>query len=362
MKTKSIIQSDALAVVSPIKRCSAALSVGVGKTLLGLTHMNQIRDDFSKFLVVAPKRSIFQSWKDEAVKMNLGHLISHIRFSTYLSLSKQDLDYDYVYLDEVHNLKFSHKQWLTKYTGGILGLTGTKPNSKFSEHYKMIEEFCPIVYEYVTDDAISDSILNDYRIIVHFAELDSRKNIKVEKKGQIWYASEESTYNYWTSRLVGAMGKEAQICRIMRMKCLMDFKSKETLINNLHTKYADDAIKTIFFANTKAQADRLCHHSYHTGNKYSEQNLEAFKKGHIFSMSCVLQLSEGINIPGLRQLFILHSYGKGSAKLKQRIGRGLRLNPDETCTVHLFCYRNTVDEQWVRESLQDFDQSKITYK
>lgn len=362
MKTKTIIQAEALAVISPLKRCSAALSVGVGKTLLGLTHMNQIRDDFSKFLVVAPKRSIFQSWVDEAVKMNLGYLIPHLHFSTYLSLSKQKSDYDHIYLDEVHNLKLSHKPWLLNYTGSILGLTGTKPKNKFSEHYKMIEEFCPVVCDYVTDDAISDNILNDYRIIVHFVDLDSQKNIKVEKNNQVWHTSEESTYNYWTNRIVGAMGKEAQICRIMRMKSLMDFRSKEVALMKIRAIYNKDDVKTLLFANTKNQADRICSYSYHTGNGDSEENLIAFKKGRISSLSCVLQLSEGINIPELNQLFIIHSYGKGSAKLQQRIGRGLRLNPNDICTVHLFCYRNTVDEQWVRESLQDFDQSKITYE
>ncbi len=359
MKSKEEIQDDVLKQIAPLKRCGVALSVGIGKTLLGLRHMNSQYNDFSKFLVVAPKKSILKSWVDEAVKFKLSHLIPQIQFTTYLSLKKQSLDYDTVYLDEAHNLKFGHEAWLNWYKGNIVGLTGTPPKSQYSEHYKMVEKYCPIVYTYLTDNAIDDDILNDYKIIVHYLNLDERKNIKVEKKGMVWYASELSTYNYWTNRLDEVMGKDEQICRIMRMKCLMDFRSKEVLAKEILDECKD---KTIVFANSKIQADRVWDKSYHSGNNNSERNLGNFKTGAIDKLSAVLQLSEGINIPKLKELIIMHSYSSGSAKLPQRIGRGLRLNPDDLCTVHILCYRNTVDEDWVRESLKSFDQSKIEYR
>lgn len=42
-------------------------------------------------------------------------------------------------------------------------------------------------------------------------------------------------------------------------------------------------------------------------------------------------------------------------------GRLLRLNPDDKATVHILCYKDTVDEKWVEEALEDLDQSKITW-
>jgi hypothetical protein len=39
----------------------------------------------------------------------------------------------------------------------------------------------------------------------------------------------------------------------------------------------------------------------------------------------------------------------------------LRLNPDQTATVHLLMYQNTVDEQWVTQALDAFDPAKISY-
>lgn len=42
-------------------------------------------------------------------------------------------------------------------------------------------------------------------------------------------------------------------------------------------------------------------------------------------------------------------------------GRLLRLNPNETAVIHILCYKNTVDEQWVNTALEDLDQTKIKY-
>jgi len=118
--------------------------------------------------------------------------------------------------------------------------------------------------------------------------------------------------------------------------------------------------KCIIFANTQYQADTICSHSYHSGNKNSEDNLELFSDGRIDKLSCVLQLSEGVSIPGLKQGIILHAYGN-NRKSSQRIGRLLRLNPTETATCHILCYKDTVDEGWVKSALQEFDQNKIKY-
>jgi superfamily II DNA or RNA helicase len=78
-------------------------------------------------------------------------------------------------------------------------------------------------------------------------------------------------------------------------------------------------------------------------------------------LSCVEQLSEGVNIPNLKNAIILHSYSGGSPKFVQRFGRLLRLSPDQTSTIHILCYKNTVDEKWMQDNLKSFDQNKITY-
>ena len=118
--------------------------------------------------------------------------------------------------------------------------------------------------------------------------------------------------------------------------------------------------KCIVFANTQEQADKLCRFSYHSGNKTSEVNLDKFKSGDISKLSCVLQLNEGVNIPDLKQGIIMHAYGN-ERKSAQRLGRLLRLNPDEKAIIHILCYTNTVDETWVIQALDQYDKNKITW-
>ena len=129
-KTRDDIQSEALKVAISNNRCTLAIGMGVGKTYIGLKYieyMQYIKKSGLKVLIAAPKKSIIQNWKDEADKFNLSNLLNNVTFTTYLSLVKQDVDYDVVILDECHSLLSSHLPYLTSINSKILGLTGTPP-------------------------------------------------------------------------------------------------------------------------------------------------------------------------------------------------------------------------------------------
>jgi superfamily II DNA or RNA helicase len=352
------IQTEAVNATEGKQRCTIVLGTGVGKTLVGLKHMEKHYSPLRSILVVAPKLSIISSWRYEAEKFNMSRLLENVTFTTYLSLNKHHPgEYDCIYFDEVHSLLDSHKTFLDNYSGMVLGLTGTPPKHKSSEKGKLVQEFCPVVYTFKADDAIESGIINDYQIIVHEIKLDTAKNYRVKTKNNDFMSSELQNYGYWSNRIDTTPGA-THIVRVMRMKAMMEYASKEK-----YAKALLDSItsKCIVFANTQDQADRLCTHSYHSSNPDSETNLQDFKAGDITKLSCVLQLNEGVNIPGLKQGIILHAYGN-ERKSSQRIGRLLRLNPDDKAIIHILCYIGTVDEKWVKESLEDFDQSKIVWK
>ncbi len=362
MSKRELIQQEAIDTALKYKRCGLAISMGVGKTLIGLRYLeHQLnQEEMTTALVVAPKVSIFESWKEDAVKFEINPLVMNsVYFSTYLSLGKHDLnDYDVIILDECHSLLDSHLLALQGYQGKILGLTGTPPRHRNSEKGQMVERFCPIVYRYITDDAVDDKILNDYKIQVHYLPLSTDKTMRVENKGRVWYTSERDSYEYWTRRVNEAKTvKEKQITSVMRMKAMMDFPSKEQYATFLLDCTKD---KCIIFANTIAQARRLCFYTYDSENSSSEENLLLFKEGKLRRLSCVLQLNEGINVPDLKAGIILHAYGN-ERKSSQRIGRLLRLNPDDCATVHILCFKDTVDEKWVNQALSDFDPGKIEH-
>ena len=357
---KNEIQKQALESTENKQRCGIVMGTGVGKTLVGLRHMSKTTTALMKVLVVAPKRSIFTSWKDDAIKFGMEKLLDRITFSTYLSINKHDPnDYDAVYLDECHSLLDSHRGFLQLFKGKILGLTGTPPKRTWTEKGKMVNEFCPIVFTFKADDAIGHGILNDYKIIVHELYLSDANTYQVKTKHKSFMSSESKNYAYWSTRLDTAAGN-VHMLRVMRMKAMMEYPSKEQYARLLFADIKSKNSKCILFANTQDQADRLCQYSYHSNNVDSDNNLEMFKSGLINQLSSVMQLNEGVNIPELKQGIIMHSYGN-ERKSSQRIGRLLRLNPDDTAIVHILCYKNTIDEKWVKDALEEFDQSKITW-
>lgn len=360
MTKREEIQKEALDLAIRNKRCGLAISMGVGKTLIGLLYIDHFQGGNMgklKVLVVAPKLSIFDSWRSDAEKFNIA--LDNVEFTTYLSLNKKNPhDYDMVLFDECHSLLQPHTLFLAAYSGRVLGLTGTPPRYHQSEKGQMVQRYCPILYKYITDDAVDDKILNDYRIFVHYLPLSTDNTLPVKAGNKSFTTSERKSYDYWSTRVVQAQTKkQEQIGSVMRMRVMMDFRTKEDYAKMLVSEIED---KCIVFCNTQDQADRICTHSVHANNPAADANLQAFKDGTISELSCVLQLNEGINIPNLRAGIILHAYGN-ERKSSQRIGRLLRLNPDDTAMVHILCYKNTVDERWVREALKDLDQDKIKH-
>jgi len=352
------IQFEALAATDSKQRSSICLGTGVGKTLVGLNYIERNSTPLMKILVVAPKKAIFQSWKDDAEKFSMQHLLDRIVFSTYLSLNKKDpKDFDIVCLDECHSLLDSHRGFLQLYKGKVLGLSGTPPRYKDSEKGRLVQEFCPVVYTFKADQAIENGILNDYQIVVHQINLSTEKDYFVKMSNKQFMTDEDSNYVYWSRRIDVGSGN-MHMLRVMRMKAMMEYPSKEKYAKKLMDSIDN---KCILFANTQAQADKLCSYSYHSNNKDSEENLQMFKDGEITKLSTVLQLNEGVNIPNLKQGIIMHAYGN-ERKASQRIGRLLRLNPDDKAIVHILCYVGTVDEKWVTDALEGFDQSKVVWK
>jgi superfamily II DNA or RNA helicase len=210
--------------------------------------------------------------------------------------------------------------------------------------------------DYTTAEAVLAGLLNDYRLVMHRLPLSTVRDYQLTfKSGSQHLTSERENYHYWTTRLANATQDSlpVDILRITRMQALMHYPGKGHYMAHLASQYTEKAL--LFTCNRQQAA-----HTYHSKNKESQQNLARFNTGEIQRVACVAQLSEGISIPNLRVGIIWHAFGN-ERKAAQRIGRLLRLNPDQTATVHLLMYQDTVDEQWVTQALEAFDPAKISY-
>ncbi len=291
------------------------------------------------------------------------HLLERIEFVTYISLTKKNpKDYSIVVLDEAHTTKYSHEEFLIDYEGRILGLTGTPPRYAFSEKGQMMTKYYPIQYTYTVNEAVEEEILNNYRIFVHKIPLNNANNISIKAGNKVFYTSEAKNYEWLTSQLNGAVGtNEIFRKRIFMLNSLKKFTSKLDFVRFIANAVPEDQ-KCLIFANTIDQANMLCKFSHHSNNHkiVNTKNIEMFSSGEVTRLSAVEQLSEGITVPNLKHIVIMHSYAN-EKKAAQKIGRALRLTANETSTIHVLCYENTVDEDWVIEALSDFDESKIKW-
>lgn len=348
---KTEIQNKALQEALKFRRSGIVLSVGAGKTKLGLMYLNTVK---GKTLILVPKLPIIDSWKNDAVKFNYQSILKDITFSTYLSLKKHNLnDYQNIVLDESHSLMSHHADYLKYFQGNILGLTGTPP--KRGEKYDVMQKIYPTRFVFKTDKAVDIGMLNDYKIFVHRLHLSTTKDILVKN----FMVSERNTYEWSTRQLASAPTEKARMfASIRRLNYLKQFKTKENYVKEL-VKKIPEAEKCIIFANTIEQAERLCSYSHHSGQK--EDYLEAFQEGIITRLSCVEQLSEGVNIKDLKHAVIMHSFSSSSPKAKQKFGRLMRLAVNELAHIHILCYVDSVDEKWVEGVLEDFNKDKIFY-
>lgn len=357
MDTRELVIHKVLTTILPLTRCTAALGTGIGKTFIGLKHMDdRFRKGKRRFLVVAPKLSILDTWKSEAVKFEFDYLLPYVSFTTYLSLTKlHPEDFDVIYLDECHSLLYSHELWLSAYGEEILGLTGTPPVYDMSEKGTMVNRFCPVVFEYGVDEAVNSDILNDYNILVHSIPLGTKNDYLVKTVNKSFMTSEQKSYAYWTDQVEGAQSEKSKM--LMRLKRMSNMKMFPSKLNYARALARTLTEKTLIFCNTQLQADMILPNSYHCKNPKNKENLDLFKTGQIIQMSCVQQLNEGVNIPGLKECIIMHAYAN-EYQARQKIGRMLRLNPSDVATIHVLMYRNTIDEKWVRTALEGFDDTK----
>jgi superfamily II DNA or RNA helicase len=372
-RRKQALQDQVLATIQGRRLAGIALTMGLGKTLIGLRDMARLLAEgklpdqsFGKpFLVAAPTQAILDSWPQEAQKFGLAHLLDHLEFTTYRSLAKTLAagTYHKLYLDECHALKDSHEPGLkahVKQKRSILGLTGTPPAQPNSEKGRLVATYCPILVDYTTDEAVLAGLLNDYRLVVHRLPLSTVRDYQLTfKSGSQLLTSERENYHYWSKRLANANQDQLPVetLRILRMHALMNYPSKGRYMARLASQFTE---KVLLFTCNQEQAEQQADHTYHSKNKESQQNLAKFNTGEIQRLACVAQLSEGISIPNLQVGIIWHAFGN-ERKAAQRIGRLLRLNPDQTATVHLLMYQDTIDEQWVAQALDAFDPAKISY-
>jgi superfamily II DNA or RNA helicase len=349
------------------------LPTGTGKSVLTIKILNKYQ---GKYLLVTPTIVLHKvDWKNEFIKFDSEELYNQLDKCCYVSLHKYNMnDYDGIILDEAHH--FSAKQWyeFIKYlpileNKKIICLTATPGKFGFTKRtlHTLIKGN---VFEYGVEEAVDNELVNDFRIHVIYNTLDSvTKNSNGGNKNSPFLTTEKSNYEYLTTTIddlkksmetTEGKVKNLQFYQIMirkRAKLLYDLESKVNLVLKF-LKDFDSSKKRLIFARTIEVAERLEPHSVHSKSKIDW--LTDFRLGKINSISSVDMLLEGVNLPGTEVGIITSPYAE--RKFIQSLGRCLRNPLNVISHYYIFCTKDTVEEDWLKSSLEDINKEKIIYE
>jgi superfamily II DNA or RNA helicase len=344
MGFRELVQKEAVETALANTKGTLDLSVRLGKTKIGL----DIAKEFKSVLVAYPNNSIKNSWVEDSLKFDID--ITHIDFTTFRSLEKQNLSlYDCIIVDESHDLAQNNFLFLLQNRiNRIYSLTGTPPVK--GEKKFLMDKLFPIIYSKKLDETTGKTN-KDYRIIVHLLEPNTENNILL-KSGKKW--SEFAQINFW-EKLYKDSPNFNNMLRIIHSIAYSKTKFEYA------KKLAKELNRCLIFLETKKQCDELKYPSYYSGNKKSDENLSDFQSTKINKLSTLMQLKAGITFTNLDKMILLHTYSN-NARSAQKIGRCLNFAEGVVAEINIICLKGTRDEDWVKNALKEYDQTKITWQ
>ena len=161
----------------------------VGKTKIAIECLRA--GGFDKVLVTVPTNDLKDTWEMEMQKWS--YYNSNLKVICKASLKKEvDNLYDLILIDECHDLSVSQMGFLALHNCKKLGLSGTVgPKSKFDlKDYLNLRE----IYLFSIDDAVDSNIISDYRIYLHYVNLDSNQKVMVGTSKKQWMSNEVAQY------------------------------------------------------------------------------------------------------------------------------------------------------------------------
>lgn len=323
---------------------TAVMPMRSGKTVVGL----KLADYYEEVLVAYPNKSIAEAWKGDAEKF--GFDISHVTFTTFASLDKQDLrKYDAVIIDEIDQLSEAKWQFIYQNRPKILnGLTGTIPRKGTRKRF-FIEALTPVRYERTIDE--TTGVLNKpYHIYVHLVNPSEIRNIS-KKSGGMW--SEKAKINFFESK-----SDESFPMMLKLIQSIAGSPTKWAKLRELLTGFD----RCLVFVETIQQCSEICRYGYHSKNsdEVNKENLRMFNDGEINFLATVNQLNAGVTFPNLNKAVLLHTYAS-SSKAAQRIARTLNFLEGEKAELHIICLNHTRDIVWTRKGLDYYGSENITW-
>lgn len=368
-KVKSRLQAEANLLHRYAGRWGLiCMATGVGKSKTAIDAIKSLvafKPD-AKVLIVVPTTKLRDvTWMDEFKEWGAEEIWNaNVTKICYASMHKINGEvYDFIVLDEVHNLTEKSAEFFTFNTvSSCMALTATPPENTLKQ-LLLSKLKIELVYQITLDDAVELGVVAPYEITVIQTELDAvRRNVEAGRKDKRFFTTEFKNYEYYASiensEDPNVRMKATKHFYINRMRFIYNLNSKLEAAQWLLQNIIPFNRRTLIFCGSIKHAEKLCLHSYHS--KSGTEGYDKFIAMEIDRMSCVEALNEGHNIPEVDIAFIDQLNSNG-LDLIQRIGRIIRFRVGHVGRIIILCVKGTVDEKWVRRAVDNLDKTKIRW-
>ena len=328
------------------------LAPRVGKSKICISLLK--REKVKKVLWVTPSTKLRdEDIPNEFIKWKAKVLLNNADIICYASLEEYKGNYDVIVLDEYQYITESNSQPLLngriKYKR-IIGLSGTHP--KHIEKQDILDKLnLKILVKVRIDEAAEKGLIADYNINIVTCETNNViKNIKAGNKEKTWMQTEREAYNYLSKNIF------EPFFVIKRMRFIYDSLTKEMVAKRLISSL--NGRKMVFCASIK-QAERLGNgNTYHS--KRNNVSLQKFINKEIDDLYCVNSGGVGFTYEGVDDFIIIQANSDKKGETTQKLARSL-LNQENGYKgrIWFICLVDTKDRDWLKEALQDFDETKI---
>jgi superfamily II DNA or RNA helicase len=355
-------QADSVSIIKERNYCGILkVAPRVGKTKIVL---DSIRDKEGDVLVACPRSPVEASWYKEIEKWGT---TSRIKIINHRSLHKESFGkYSLIVIDEIHMLSDYQIKQLKRARGKrVLGLTGTL--KKYTERNLKYHLGLEVIADYSVENAVDDSIISDYDIHIHKLDLnDVVPNIQTGPKWKPFMTTEQGAYDYLTEQFykfktLSDAGVDVKKNRRLKMyfagrRADLIYKSETKL--EYARRIIEDKERALIYTARTSIADILGEKSFHSKSEGDE--LDLFIEGEINKLAVCKMSSVGVTIPNLK-VGIFHQIHSNEEDSVQKILRMCNWEGNTKAEIHITVYRNTVDENWVTDSLSPIPDSKIHY-
>jgi len=361
-------------------------ATGTGKTK---TSLDIINNQGGKWLIVVAERAHLKNWMDDIIKHNYQHLLPSLKFVLYASLKKEAGNMYYgMVLDEVHNcVSDKRRESLKKilFNHAVLLTATITPSEK-----RLLELVMGTITAFKVSliDAIDANILPTPKIHLHALTLDNvnpnhtfvmnrgtkgqRVSVSCDYKDRFkiftQYKHVELTVRctglekyqylcelveyykkvYMTSRQMGIYNRWLQTASV-RKRFIADIKTPA--VKEFITALPLSS-RFICFTGSIAQSTALGgkKNIVHSKIKEPQVVIDKFNSRDIDRIYAVGMLKEGVNLVDADGIIV--QLDSKSRSTIQRTGRSLR---KQFPVIHIFYYKDTIDEQYLNTSLEEFD-------